>query len=155
MIIHAARKLWRYLNLPDRKRRYWTMSWRTVGDHCTVRLYFGLFSGSCITYISSHEGESPKLSILPLHSGLSVEEQMRIFTPAENGVRKVVVATNIAEASITIEGIKFVIDCGFVKVCVILLLRYMSFRNQYVHFYRFGRMILQQTFHHYLQFPSQ
>ena len=80
---------------------------------------------------------------------------MQIFTPAENGVRKVVVATNIAEASITIEGIKFVIDCGFVKVCVILLLRYMSFRNQYVHFYRFGRMILQQTFHHYLQFPSQ
>ncbi|PAV23469.1 P-loop containing nucleoside triphosphate hydrolase [Pyrrhoderma noxium] len=66
--------------------------------------------------IALHEGESQKLSILPLHSGLSVEEQMRIFTPAENGVRKVVVATNIAEASITIEGIKFVIDCGFVKI---------------------------------------
>jgi ATP-dependent RNA helicase DDX35 len=70
---------------------------------------------------------------VPLHAGLSTDEQLRVFEPAERGHRKVIVATNIAEvssennhiedqinivvqASVTIEGVKFVIDCGFVKV---------------------------------------
>ncbi|EJD05655.1 P-loop containing nucleoside triphosphate hydrolase protein [Fomitiporia mediterranea MF3/22] len=52
---------------------------------------------------------------LPLHAGLSTDEQMAIFSPAERGTRKVIVATNIAEASITIDGIKFVIDGGFIR----------------------------------------
>jgi len=43
-------------------------------------------------------------------------EQMQVFEPSPPDSRKVVVATNIAEASITIEGVKFVVDCGFVKV---------------------------------------
>jgi ATP-dependent RNA helicase DDX35 len=55
--------------------------------------------------------------LLPLHAGLSTEEQLRIFEPAERGTRKIVVSTNIAEASVTIDGVRFVIDCGFVKVC--------------------------------------
>ncbi|EPQ32387.1 uncharacterized protein PFL1_00583 [Pseudozyma flocculosa PF-1] len=56
------------------------------------------------------------LDLLPLHAGLTVEEQTAIFAPASRGSRKVVVATNIAEASVTIDGIRYVVDCGFVKL---------------------------------------
>ena len=45
-----------------------------------------------------------------------MEEQLHVFEPAPRATRKVVVATNIAEASITIDGIVFVVDAGFVKV---------------------------------------
>jgi len=41
--------------------------------------------------------------------------QTRIFEPAPPGTRKVVVATNIAEASLTIDGIYYVVDPGFAK----------------------------------------
>ncbi|KAF9103931.1 hypothetical protein BGX27_010310 [Mortierella sp. AM989] len=54
--------------------------------------------------------------VLPIYAGLSTEEQMLVFEPTERGKRKVVVATNVAEASITIPGIGFVIDSGFVKI---------------------------------------
>lgn len=57
----------------------------------------------------------PELWILPVYSALPSENQSRIFDPAPPGVRKCVVATNIAEASLTIDGIKFVVDPGFVK----------------------------------------
>ncbi|KAF9961246.1 hypothetical protein BGZ72_004387 [Mortierella alpina] len=53
---------------------------------------------------------------LPLYAGLAAEEQMLVFEPGERGTRKVIVATNVAEASITIPAIGFVIDCGFVKI---------------------------------------
>ena len=59
---------------------------------------------------------SLSLVLLPLHAGLSVEEQNGIFDPAPRGSRKCIVATNIAEASVTIDGIRFVVDCGFVKM---------------------------------------
>ncbi|KAE9406974.1 P-loop containing nucleoside triphosphate hydrolase protein [Gymnopus androsaceus JB14] len=59
---------------------------------------------------------SPRLVLLPLHAGLTTEEQLAVFEPAERGTRKVIVSTNIAEASVTIEGIKFVVDSGFVKI---------------------------------------
>ncbi|KAJ7184090.1 P-loop containing nucleoside triphosphate hydrolase protein [Mycena filopes] len=59
-----------------------------------------------------------RLVPLALHAGLSTDEQLRVFEPAERGTRKVIIATNIAEASVTIEGIKFVVDCGFVKIRV-------------------------------------
>ncbi|KAK7753874.1 hypothetical protein SLS62_004240 [Diatrype stigma] len=53
---------------------------------------------------------------LPLYAGLSTEQQMYVFdTPPEN-MRKVIFSTNIAEASVTIDGIVYVIDSGFVKL---------------------------------------
>jgi ATP-dependent RNA helicase DHX8/PRP22 len=57
----------------------------------------------------------PPLIILPVYSALPNEQQTRIFDSAPPGTRKCVIATNIAEASLTIDGIYFVIDPGFVK----------------------------------------
>ncbi|KAD6795203.1 hypothetical protein E3N88_06099 [Mikania micrantha] len=57
----------------------------------------------------------PELIILPVYSALPSELQSRIFEPAPVGKRKVVIATNIAEASLTIDGIFYVIDPGFAK----------------------------------------
>lgn len=58
----------------------------------------------------------PKLQPLPLYAGLSTDQQMYVFEPAAENTRKVICSTNIAEASVTIDGIGHVIDCGFVKV---------------------------------------
>lgn len=57
----------------------------------------------------------PDLIILPVYSALPSEMQTRIFEPAPPGSRKVVIATNIAETSLTIDGIFYVVDPGFVK----------------------------------------
>ncbi|PHH68028.1 hypothetical protein CDD80_308 [Ophiocordyceps camponoti-rufipedis] len=57
----------------------------------------------------------PDLIILPVYSQLPTEMQSRIFEPAPAGSRKVVIATNIAETSITIDEIYYVVDPGFVK----------------------------------------
>lgn len=51
--------------------------------------------------------------ILPLHRQVTYEEQDRIFQPGDK--RKIIVATNIAETSITVPGIRFVIDSGLVR----------------------------------------
>ncbi|KAL7670974.1 hypothetical protein ACOME3_005889 [Neoechinorhynchus agilis] len=59
--------------------------------------------------------EVPELIILPVYSSLPSEMQTRIFEPTPRGKRKVVIATNIAETSLTIDGIFYVVDPGFVK----------------------------------------
>ncbi|KAM3961684.1 LOW QUALITY PROTEIN: putative ATP-dependent RNA helicase DHX34 [Aphomia sociella] len=53
--------------------------------------------------------------VLPLHSGLSLAEQDKVFDYPPEGVRKCIVSTNIAETSVTIDGIRFVVDSGKVK----------------------------------------
>ena len=55
------------------------------------------------------------LLVLPLYSELPGERQALIFDPAPAGSRKCVIATNIAETSLTVDGIKFVIDSGYCK----------------------------------------
>ncbi|KAJ1771785.1 DEAH-box ATP-dependent RNA helicase prp22 [Coemansia sp. RSA 1843] len=57
----------------------------------------------------------PELIILPVYSSLPSEMQSRIFEPAPPGSRKIVISTNIAETSVTIDGIYYVVDPGFVK----------------------------------------
>lgn len=58
---------------------------------------------------------APELIILPVYGALPSDMQSRIFAPVPPGKRKVVVATNIAEASLTIDGIFYVVDPGFAK----------------------------------------
>uniref|UniRef100_A0A8C1N2Y8 RNA helicase n=1 Tax=Cyprinus carpio TaxID=7962 RepID=A0A8C1N2Y8_CYPCA len=65
--------------------------------------------------IKSLGPDVPELIILPVYSALPSEMQTRIFDPAPPGSRKVVIATNIAETSLTIDGIYYVVDPGFVK----------------------------------------
>jgi ATP-dependent RNA helicase DDX35 len=57
-----------------------------------------------------------KMFVLPMYGSLPYHEQLKVFKSAPDGYRKVVVATNVAETSITIPGIVHVIDCGFVKM---------------------------------------
>ncbi|CAG0917375.1 unnamed protein product [Notodromas monacha] len=53
------------------------------------------------------------MMILPVHSKLSNQDQEKIFSKPDVGVRKVILATNIAETSITIDDVKYVVDSGF------------------------------------------
>lgn len=56
-----------------------------------------------------------ELVLLPIYANLPTEMQGKIFEPAPPGARKVILATNIAETSLTIDGIKYVIDPGYAK----------------------------------------
>lgn len=57
----------------------------------------------------------PELLVMPIYANLPTDQQSRIFEDTPPGARKVVLATNIAETSLTINGITFVIDPGFAK----------------------------------------
>ncbi|XP_045343286.1 ATP-dependent RNA helicase DHX33 isoform X1 [Leopardus geoffroyi] len=57
----------------------------------------------------------PSLLVLPLYASLPYAQQLRVFQGAPKGCRKVIISTNIAETSITIPGIKYVVDTGMVK----------------------------------------
>jgi pre-mRNA-splicing factor ATP-dependent RNA helicase DHX16 len=59
--------------------------------------------------------KAAELIVCPIYANLPSEMQAKIFEPTPEGARKVVLATNIAETSITIDGVVFVIDPGFVK----------------------------------------
>ncbi|CAD0106850.1 unnamed protein product [Aureobasidium uvarum] len=58
----------------------------------------------------------PKLLVLPLYAALSQAQQQAIFSPAPLNTRKVILATNIAETSITVPGVRFVVDSGKAKI---------------------------------------
>lgn len=62
------------------------------------------------------KGKMKELIVVPIYASLPPELQAEIFKPTPIGARKVVLATNIAETSITIDGICYVIDPGFCKM---------------------------------------
>jgi len=61
---------------------------------------------------------APPLLILPIYANLPADLQAKIFAPAPPGARKVIVATNIAETSLTVDGVRYVIDPGYSKLKV-------------------------------------
>lgn len=60
----------------------------------------------------------PPLLVLPIYSQMPADLQAKIFESAQDGQRKCIVATNIAETSLTVDGIMYVIDSGFSKLKV-------------------------------------
>jgi pre-mRNA-splicing factor ATP-dependent RNA helicase DHX38/PRP16 len=71
-----------------------------------------------ISALSESGGKVPPLLLLPMYSQLPADLQAKIFESAENGARKCIVSTNIAETSLTVDGIKYVIDSGYCKLKV-------------------------------------
>ncbi|KAI1401032.1 P-loop containing nucleoside triphosphate hydrolase protein [Hypoxylon fuscum] len=68
-------------------------------------------------YSATLASDVPKLLVCPLYGQLSIQAQQEAFQPAKKGfIRKVVLATNIAETSVTVPGVRYVIDCGKAKV---------------------------------------
>ena len=65
--------------------------------------------------INEYRKKSPNWIVLMLHSSLPLSDQDKVFDYAPEGYKKCVISTNIAETSITIDGIRFVIDSGKVK----------------------------------------
>ncbi|KAI0024547.1 P-loop containing nucleoside triphosphate hydrolase protein [Xylariomycetidae sp. FL0641] len=61
-------------------------------------------------------GPAPaKMHVLPLYSLLPTRDQMRVFEDPPEGSRAIILATNVAETSLTIPGVRYVFDCGRVK----------------------------------------
>ncbi|KAK2986250.1 hypothetical protein RJ640_027345 [Escallonia rubra] len=69
-------------------------------------------------FVSSTNQPISKMLILPLYSQLAADSQAKVFQKAEDGIRKCIIATNVAETSLTIDGVFSVIDSGFCKMKV-------------------------------------
>ncbi|KAB5563611.1 P-loop containing nucleoside triphosphate hydrolase protein [Coniochaeta sp. 2T2.1] len=68
-------------------------------------------------YAATLASNAPKVKVLPLFGQLSIEAQHEAFKPLKaRFTRKIVLATNIAETSVTVPGVKYVVDCGKAKV---------------------------------------
>ena len=92
--------------------------------HCTLPLSLTVHSHSlslytptrCLQERTKRLGTKiSELVIAPIYANLPSDMQTKIFEPTPPGARKIVLATNIAETSLTIDGIKYVIDPGFSK----------------------------------------
>lgn len=70
---------------------------------------------SVVEVAREYAQQNQRWIILPLHSSLSIAEQDKVFDYPPDGVRKCIVSTNIAETSVTIDGVRFVVDSGKVK----------------------------------------
>ncbi|KAI6195478.1 hypothetical protein M3Y96_01235600 [Aphelenchoides besseyi] len=100
----------------------------------SIRIHVGPMDGDILIFMPGQEDievtcqmikqqlseldEAPPLAVLPIYSQLPSDMQAKIFQRAPGGMRKCIVATNIAETSLTVDGIYFVIDPGFCKLKV-------------------------------------
>lgn len=109
---------------PPKQNRYWR-------DHAIAVIKEQMLShkGSIlvflpgvadINFIANAVSQSclDDLLCCPLYGALTLKQQQVAIQPCDKGMRKLVLATNIAETSLTIEGVNMVIDCGFEKVAV-------------------------------------
>ncbi|KAI9370892.1 P-loop containing nucleoside triphosphate hydrolase protein [Aspergillus egyptiacus] len=67
-------------------------------------------------YAAGMDPALPKIQVLPLFAALPQVAQQRVFVPAPPRTRKIILATNIAETSVTVSGVRFVVDCGKAKI---------------------------------------
>jgi ATP-dependent helicase HrpB len=91
-----------------------------------VRRALGEESGSALVFLPGVgeirrveerlQGLGPDLDIAPLYGDLSPQDQDRAIAPSPAGRRKIVLATSIAETSLTIEGVRIVVDSGLMRV---------------------------------------
>lgn len=65
--------------------------------------------------VEGFTGNSSQIHVLPLYSQLQTKDQMRVFEPPPENARLIILATNVAETSLTIPGIRYVFDCGRAK----------------------------------------
>ncbi|KAK2829904.1 hypothetical protein FQN49_007145 [Arthroderma sp. PD_2] len=66
-------------------------------------------------YASTMDKELPRVLAVPLFAALPQAAQQRVFLPAPPRTRKIILATNIAETSVTVPGVRYVVDCGKAK----------------------------------------
>ena len=72
-------------------------------------------SGASRHLLPEGEGRTQEVEILALHGELPVEQQSRVLQPSQDGRRRVVLATNVAESSVTLPGVRVVIDSGLAR----------------------------------------
>jgi HrpA-like RNA helicase len=56
-----------------------------------------------------------QVEVCPLYANLPQHDQNKVFVPTQVGFRKIILSTNIAETSVTIPGVRYVVDSGLVK----------------------------------------
>ncbi|VDD79590.1 unnamed protein product [Mesocestoides corti] len=79
-------------------------------------LYKSLLDSTNKDIAQHSQSKLPKLSVFPLFASLPQAQQLKALSFSKPGTRKVIVSTNIAETSLTIPGIRYVIDCGRAKI---------------------------------------
>ncbi|XP_046674057.1 ATP-dependent DNA/RNA helicase DHX36-like isoform X2 [Homalodisca vitripennis] len=91
---------------------------RTQGEGAILVFLPGWDKISTLNRMLTQEGLSERAGylVIPLHSMLSTVSQKSVFNRPPRGVRKIVIATNIAETSITIDDVVYVVDCGRIKM---------------------------------------
>ncbi|KAF8533911.1 P-loop containing nucleoside triphosphate hydrolase protein [Trichophaea hybrida] len=67
-------------------------------------------------YAAEMDKNVPKILVLPLYAALPLHQQNRVFEPTPYKTRKIILSTNIAETSVTVTGVRHVIDCGKAKL---------------------------------------
>ena len=87
-----------------------------------VFLYGKKSIDACVEHVGNAVAKNPVLAervrVLPLHSALSLEEQKRALEKPVEGITRVIVSTNVAETSLTLEGIKHVVETGLINTDV-------------------------------------
>ena len=68
-----------------------------------------------LPHVREAKGEQQAIEVLALHGDLPIEQQSRVLQPALDGRRRVVLATNVAESSVTLPGVRVVIDSGLAR----------------------------------------
>ncbi|MGH8144828.1 MAG: ATP-dependent RNA helicase [Rhodanobacteraceae bacterium] len=87
---------------------------RSVPSSGAVRHYGALGRGRQL-YPEGEGSRNTCIEILPLHGELSLAEQQAALAPADTGTRRVILATNVAESSITVPGVRAVVDTGLAR----------------------------------------